>query len=227
MGFRLLFRTLSTAAAARCSLRQMAPSRQERRKAERDAAKRAPARAGAGGAGGVAAALANLNVNPLGDWTTQAEDPLVGPGGYCLARQVTGCRLTQETRVQSAVPYVASVPRVVPGGYCLARHVIGCGLTQETRIHNAVPDVASNVCQARFLGARSRSGEAEGWPGRQGSPVEPGCRLLEQAEGHAGFMDAGGRSPLLDVGLALSTYMYVLSGSPVQRAGASCDHLTK
>ena len=55
------------------------PSRQERRKAERDAAKRAPAQAGAGGAAGAAAALANLNVDPLGDWTTQAEDPFVGP----------------------------------------------------------------------------------------------------------------------------------------------------
>ena len=66
----------------------MPPSRQERRKAERDAAKRAPARAGAAGAAGAnqdaagvagaAAALANLNVNvnpPLGDWTTQEEDP--------------------------------------------------------------------------------------------------------------------------------------------------------
>jgi TPR repeat protein len=63
----------------------MPPSRQERRKAEREAAKRAPARAGAAGAAGAnqgaagaAAALANLNVNvnpPLGDWTTQAEDP--------------------------------------------------------------------------------------------------------------------------------------------------------
>jgi hypothetical protein len=76
----------------------MPPSRQERRKAEREAAKRAPARAGAAGAAGAnqgaarvaggnqgaagaagaAAALANLRVNvtpPLGDWTTQAEDP--------------------------------------------------------------------------------------------------------------------------------------------------------
>jgi TPR repeat protein len=60
-------------------------SRQEGRKAEREAAKRAPARAGAAGAAGAnqgaagaAAALANLNVNvnpPLGDWTTQAKDP--------------------------------------------------------------------------------------------------------------------------------------------------------
>jgi hypothetical protein len=72
----------------------MPPSRQERRKAGRDAAKRAPAQAGAAraaggnqgaegaaganqGAAGAAAALANLNVNvnpPLGDWTTQAKD---------------------------------------------------------------------------------------------------------------------------------------------------------
>jgi hypothetical protein len=60
---------------------RMPPSRQERRKAERDAAKRAPARAGAAGAAGAnqgaaraagandgaagaAAALVNLNVNP-------------------------------------------------------------------------------------------------------------------------------------------------------------------
>jgi len=53
------------------------PSRQERRKAERNAAKRAPGQAGAAGAGGAAAALANSNVhvNPVGDWTTQASDP--------------------------------------------------------------------------------------------------------------------------------------------------------
>jgi hypothetical protein len=45
------------------------PSRQERRKAERDAAKRAPGQAGtAGGAG---------NVNPGGDWRSQAENPNV------------------------------------------------------------------------------------------------------------------------------------------------------
>ena len=62
----------------------MPPSRQERRKAERDAAKRTPARAGAAGAAGAAAALANLNVTPLGDWTTQAKDPYVRPDGHCL-----------------------------------------------------------------------------------------------------------------------------------------------
>jgi hypothetical protein len=54
------------------------PSRQERRQAKRDAAKRAP-RAEAAGAAGAAAALANpnVNVNPVGDWTTQAANPKV------------------------------------------------------------------------------------------------------------------------------------------------------
>jgi len=63
----------------------MPPSQQERRKAERDAAKRATARTGAAGATGAAdaAALANQNVNPLGDWRTQEEDPSVWPRGYC------------------------------------------------------------------------------------------------------------------------------------------------
>jgi hypothetical protein len=50
-------------------------SRQERRKAERDAAKRAPGQAAAGAAGGAAAARANENTSPVGDWTTQAADP--------------------------------------------------------------------------------------------------------------------------------------------------------
>jgi hypothetical protein len=49
------------------------PSRQERRKAERDAAKRAQAQAPPAQA---QALLANVNVTPpLGDWTTQAGDP--------------------------------------------------------------------------------------------------------------------------------------------------------
>jgi hypothetical protein len=90
------------------------PSRQERRKAERDAAKRAPGQAGAGGAAGAAAAaaaLANLNVNvdPGGDWTTQAPDPAVlfralGPEilkqraaeGDREAQFTLGCRLVSE-----------------------------------------------------------------------------------------------------------------------------------
>jgi hypothetical protein len=59
------------------------PSRQERRKAERDAAKRAPAQAGAAGAAGATAARA-MNVVPLGDLATQAKDPYVGPADVAL-----------------------------------------------------------------------------------------------------------------------------------------------
>jgi hypothetical protein len=69
----------SVARSLGCFSRHMPPSRQERRKAQRDAAKRAPARSGAGAAGGAAPALANLHINPLGDWSTQAEDPTAGP----------------------------------------------------------------------------------------------------------------------------------------------------
>jgi len=66
------------------------PSRQERRKQERDAAKRAAAAAGSAGAGGSAAAPANLNVNPVGDWTTQTESPSAmyrTLGGEVVARR--------------------------------------------------------------------------------------------------------------------------------------------
>jgi hypothetical protein len=52
------------------------PSRQERRRAARDAAKRAPG-ARAAGAAGAAAALADVNMNPVGDWTTETADPYV------------------------------------------------------------------------------------------------------------------------------------------------------
>ena len=94
--------------------REMAPSRQERRAAKRDAAKRVPSSAGAGGGGGagVNAARADVNVKPLGHWTTQAENPYVGPCGYCVVRHVMGCRLTHETRVQRTVNDVASNTRL-------------------------------------------------------------------------------------------------------------------
>ena len=87
------------------------PSRQERRKAERDAAKRPPAKSGAGGAAGAAAARVGVNVIPLGDWTTQAEDPYVGPGGSAV---LASHRMSfdSRSRVQSAVNDVASDSRL-------------------------------------------------------------------------------------------------------------------
>jgi hypothetical protein len=69
------------------------PSRQERRKPERDAAKRAPAQAGAAGA---AVALANVHLNPRdpagGDWTTQGADPnlLARALGWNILKQRAG-----------------------------------------------------------------------------------------------------------------------------------------
>ena len=84
---------LKRSSVAQTSVKSQMASGQERRKAERDAAKRAPragaegaagaagaaGAVGAAGAAGAAAALANLNVHvtPLGDWTTQAADPYV------------------------------------------------------------------------------------------------------------------------------------------------------
>ena len=52
-------------------------SRQERRKRERDAAKRPPAKTGATGAAAARTARASVpvNVNPLGEWTTQTANP--------------------------------------------------------------------------------------------------------------------------------------------------------
>jgi len=79
------------------------PSRQERRTATRDAAKRAPSQTGAGGAGGAGGAAAavanvnvNVNVNSVGDWTTQAADPYVlmrsEPPSYGGLARATGRR---------------------------------------------------------------------------------------------------------------------------------------
>jgi hypothetical protein len=84
------------------------PSRQARRQAERDAAKRKPGQARgeatagaavAAEAAGAAAALANLNVNPGGDWSTQATDPnllIHALGAHILEqRAVSGDREAQ------------------------------------------------------------------------------------------------------------------------------------
>ena len=84
----------------------------------RDAAKRAPAQAGASGAG---AARANVNVNPVGDWTTQAADPtllLLALGtenvkqraisGDREAKWSLGCRFMSEAKRAAGTPLGAS-----------------------------------------------------------------------------------------------------------------------
>ena len=94
------------------------PSRQERRKAERDAAKRAPATTGAAGAGGATAARAgvnvNVNVNPLGDWTTQAADYDVGPP--TLIRHVYGGRSADRAIMLRPVGYARDALMPVHSG---------------------------------------------------------------------------------------------------------------
>jgi hypothetical protein len=41
-----------------------------------------------------------------------------------------------------------------------------------------------------------------------------GCLLVSEADGHADFMGASGRSPMADVGLALSTHLFRVSPRP-------------
>jgi len=63
--------------------------------------------AGASGAEAAAAVRANnVNVEPLGDLKTQANDPYVWPSGYCLACHVIG--LNSRNDISSAVNDVAS-----------------------------------------------------------------------------------------------------------------------
>jgi hypothetical protein len=55
------------------------------------------------------------------------------------------------------------------------------------------------------LGAEVKKRAAQGDAEAQYSH---GCLLVSAADGDGGFMGAGGRSPLADVGLALSTFTF-------------------
>ena len=137
-------------------------SRQERRKAERHAAKRAPAQAGAAGAGaagasgapgaaGAAAAGAQVHVNPVGDWTTQTDDPNVyiskhaldavtlkqkADGGDMEALYCLGYHMASEADTIARTPLgtAGRSPKGDAGFVCntLHRTISGCSLT-ETR----------------------------------------------------------------------------------------------
>ena len=160
---RLVRATLRTARY----LTRVMPSRQEQRKAERDATKHAP-RAGATGAAGAAAALANQNVIPLGDWTTQADDPYVGLAGYCLARRhvFIGCRSSPETRLQNANAYT-------------------------WRAMSAWPDSSAllDALGVEVVEQRAAMGDGE-------AQFSQGCRLVSEGHGSAGVLGAGNRSPI-------------------------------
>ena len=128
-------------------------------------------------------------MNPLGDWTTQAEDPNVGLDSYChvigsrltqemrVLREVNdviGCRLTQETRLLREMNDVVACrltqeTRVVRE----VSDVTGCRLTQETKVLRKVNDVASesawpdpsalfDALGDRIVKQRAREGDRQG-----------------------------------------------------------------
>ena len=115
----------------------MPPSRQERRKAERAAAKRAPAQAA--DAAVAAAALANLTVNPLGDWTTQAENPmaLLDALGAAVVKRMAYAG-DREARWSLGFQFVSEAE---PGGGALG-----------TAGSSPMADVGFALCTVRFPG---------------------------------------------------------------------------
>jgi len=130
------------------------PSRQERRKAERDAAKRAPGQTEIGGGGEAAAARANMNVNPVGDWTTQASDhaALFRAHGDEIVNQRAGAG-DREAQFSLGYRLVAET------------EVVGTLIGSAGRSPKA--DVGFALCPAQFPGL-SPSCDASMWP-----PVDP------------------------------------------------------
>ena len=174
--------------------REMPPlSRQERRKAERDAAKRAPGQAGAGAAaaaGGATAAAASANVNmnmsPVGDWTTQRAEPsaLFRALGANIVKQRASAgdreaQFSQGFKLVSDADGAAGATALGAAGKSLSADV---GLTLCTAHpvahHEATYDASmrpptSSTTKASICGCRPRA--------------EEGLALLEKAagQGHA------------------------------------------
>jgi hypothetical protein len=147
-------------------------SRQERRKATREAAKRAPAQAAAAGAVGAAAAaaaVANINLNPRdpgGDWTTQAEDPAVG--GLCSPHHST---------------------HFEPG------------LLTTTASSDVASNIRRPFPEAVFLALGSDTVKRKAAGGDREAQWSQGFMLLYEAEKGAGtMMGTAGRTPMANVG---------------------------
>ena len=86
----------------------------------------------------------------------------------------------------------------------------------------AIPDWPDPSVLLRALGAeivqqRAANGEGE-------AQFSQGCLLVSEADGNAGSFGLGGRSPLADVGFALSTYMSRIAHRAEARR---CGRLTK
>jgi len=71
------------------------------------------------------------------------------------------------------------------------------------RATSAWPDPSALVdaLGGEVVKQRAAMGEGE-------AQFSQGCLLVSGADGNVGFMGAGGRSPMADVGLALCTYMF-------------------
>jgi hypothetical protein len=64
---------------------------------------------------------------------------------------------------------------------------------------------------------RAANGEGE-------AQFSQGCLLVNEADGHVGLLGASGRSPLADVGLEFSTYVWRTAHPTEARR---CGYLTK
>jgi len=79
------------------------------------------------------------------------------------------------------------------------------------------PSALFRALGAEVVKQRAAQGEGE-------AQFSLGCLLVHEADGRVGSMGASGRSPLADVGLALSTYMFRVAH---QTEARRCGYLTK
>jgi hypothetical protein len=152
--------------------RSSMPSRQERRKAERDAAKRAP-RADAAGAAGAAAALGNLGMNVGGDWTTQAEDPWV------LIRAVGAEIVRQRARAGDREAQFSQGYKLVSD----ADEGVGTMLGEGGRSPKA--DVGFALCTAQFPGPSTDCDASKWSPNDQLTNGFCGCQAANPGQRRA------------------------------------------
>jgi len=123
------------------------PSRQGRRRAERDAAKRAPARTEPSGV---------VSVNPLGDWTTQADyhEELFQEVGEEVLKQMAaagdgaaqfslGCRLMSEAGGYTGFMGAAGRSQIADVGLALAAHAFRVAHQHRLNFMFALPGHSS------------------------------------------------------------------------------------
>ena len=83
----------------------------------------------------------------------------------------------------------------------------------------AWPDPSALIRALGVEVVKQRAANGEG-----GAQFSLGYLLVREADGNVGFMGASGSSPVADVGLALSTYMFRVAHRTEARP---CGHVTK